>query len=575
MEKRLWRDVLKSVSNGAANPNSGALRTLQQYYTKVLLPYECHIKNVDITACLSKLENSVSLHSSIGSPGSQLSSSDNERVNHYPHLSSVDSNSVESLSDLRVNGEGEEHQQKKNKARTEQRLNSQGSDVGLVNSGGGHESQMSSGNATPDGHGTLSQQQSQSLGMEQGSQHQSDTTTASLVIPEGSQNSLDNYSQVITEPLPEMSVQDAESVLGMSPAPYPNQQQQPGGPATPSAIQNAPSPSQYPSHFPHHPPTVTPSGGPAPPPSTPGATQDYMEMSEMGRSSTPGMPTNPPLYPPSYPMDPMSGYPQSHPPSMPPGYHHPYNSPSAHGQYDMSHDFHHRMQQSTLMRQPYANGSPHYPGMPPSMPLPGHIPPSMEYPGYRSSVMPPHAAAMGMREIPPYPGPPGMSPEWQWRRQQQLQQHRSRVIPPLPAHLHSSSAAYQSSFHERRQQAMLAALHAQQQQQHHMHNRGSPGSIPSAHSGSSDAIKIHWQDQNRTGSPSQLNKMQEKTSALAKQALGHKMDASSENKSLSSKTMEQVEMLKRQLPDWSNCVEGTKPHLVKRRRLFSGDCGEG
>lgn len=579
MEKRLWRDVLKAVSNGAANPNSGALRTLQQYYMKVLLPYECHIKNLDI----SKLENSMSLHSSIGSPGSQVSATENERINHYPHMApSVESNSVESLRNMRVNGESEDHPGKiatPSSSRSEQRLNSQGSDSGPMNSGG--ESQLSSGNATPDGPMALSQQKS-AVGIEPPSSQQPQRGAgASLDIPEGSQNSVDTYSQVITEPLPEMSVQDAESVLGMSPAPYPNQQQQPpGGPATPSAIQNAPSPSpsHYPPHFPHHPPSVTPGG--APPPGTPGAPAtpaDYMDVNEMGRSSTPGMTPNPPMYPPSYPMDPMSagGYPHHHQSqqqhhSMPPGYHQPpYNAaPSPHGhQYDMQQDYHHhphhrstRMHPSSLMRQPYVNGSPHhYPGMSPSMAaMHGHMPPSMEYAaGYRPSVMSPHAAAAmgGMRDIPPYPGPPSMGPDWHWNQQ------RSRVLAPLPAHLHSSSGAYQ------RRQQLIAAMH----QHHSASHRGSPGASQSG----SDPIKIHWEQQNKSSSPLHVNKIQEKTSAMPKQSLVHKSDATApENKTISSRTMEQAEILKRSLPDWSNCVEGTKPNLVKRRRLFSGDCGE-
>ncbi len=37
---------------------------------------------------------------------------------------------------------------------------------------------------------------------------------------------------------------------------------------------------------------------------------------------------------------------------------------------------------------------------------------------------------------------------------------------------------------------------------------------------------------------------------------------------------EHSENIKRRLPDWSGCIEGTSPHLMKRRVLFSGDCGE-
>ena len=319
MEKRLWRDVLKAAT-GASNSNSGSLRTLQQYYTKLLLPYECHVSNLDISQCLAKFENSSSLHSSLSSPSSQLST-DSDRMNHYPDLSAFDSNTMDPKPRLNGDAELDLNHDVASKDRLSQRISSQDSDGSAVNV-----------------------QEPSQLGQKQGDNH-------TLDIPEDSSNSFDSYSQGITEPLPDISVQDAESVLGMSPSPYPHNQQQqpPGGPGTPSGAHSTSSPSHYPPGF--H------SGHP----STPGATggQDMMDISDRstpgltpsGGSTGSGVPPNHPsasAYPPSYPMDPsMGGYPSS----MPPGYH-PYNSPSPHPPYNIPTPPPNFQHPSSMMRRP-------------------------------------------------------------------------------------------------------------------------------------------------------------------------------------------------------------------------------
>ena len=573
MEKWLWRDVLKAAT-GASNSNSSSLRTLQQYYTKLLLPYECHVSNLDISQCLSKFENSSSLHSSLSSPSSQLST-DSDRMNHYPDLSVFDSNSMDPTKP-RLNGDAELdlNHEMSNKDRLSQRVSSQDSDGSAI--------------ATQEDSRLVS-----ALRQKQDSNH-------TLDIPEDSSNSFDSYSQGITEPLPDISVQDAESVLGMSPSPYPqNQQPPPGGPSTPSGAHSTSSPSHYPPGF--------QSGHP----STPGAAGGQ-EMMEMGDRSTPGLtpsggssgtavpPAHPSgaAYPPSYPMDPSMAY-QS---SMPPGYHPSYHSsPSPHPPYNIATPPPNFQHPSSMMRMPYGNGS-HYPGMPPSMGMPGHMTP-MDYPSgsYRSAVMSPHGP-ISMREMAqPYPGPHNMSPEWHWQQR----------ISSLPPHLHSSYsrqiAAQQNANALRQQQHMAAMQHHQQQQQAHhqqqqLHHsmRGSPSGHGMGMGSMDGAAKIHMQDQNfaRNRSAEMVKMLTERSSSSSprpshhrpevsgvetktQQQHGHPQLPSSQHQTHHghhqhhhhSKSAEHAKV-RRQLPDWSNCVEGTKPQLVKRKRLSAVDCGK-
>jgi hypothetical protein len=57
VDKRLWKDVLKSFCP-ASSPSSASLRTLSEFYVKVLLPYECHFSHSSIKDCLSHYEMS-------------------------------------------------------------------------------------------------------------------------------------------------------------------------------------------------------------------------------------------------------------------------------------------------------------------------------------------------------------------------------------------------------------------------------------------------------------------------------------------------------------------------------------
>ena len=537
MEKRLWRDVLKSFNSSASSPHSGALRTLQQYYTKLLLPYECHAKNLSLAECLSRFENS-RRESSVGSPSATQEEGAGEGINHTPYTntSKADESPLDMLTEGRVNGSPVPHSDQpgtRGKHSQPHRVGSQDSGDGAVMNS--QESRLSTDQES---------QQSQDDRM----LPPIDQKQSNLNIPEGSQNSVDAYSEDM-EPLPDISVQEAESLLGMSPPMYPTPSQPavPAGPNTPSG-QNTPSPS-YPPHFP---PSNSQRGGDwgAPPPPPP---PNFMDMNDMGPL---GASPNPPAYPPAYPMDPASGY-RPHSSHMQPGY------PS----HEVPPDF--QAMQSTMIRSPYSGGVPYH-GMSPHMQIQGHRVPmdSIGYGPFPSPMMP-QPSPMEIRRMEElsaaYASPTGMPmpPEWHW----QQQQHRSRMLSSLPQHMQTLSP-YQRHHMQQHSSSprpltpqQASAINAMQ------HNRSSPGQ-------SLDPTKIHWQDQ-----------MHSKAQAVAK-AQGrpgtspkppHRPEITAENKTLPVKHLEHSSALegsKRPLPDWSNCVEGTKPQLVKRRRLFSGDCGK-
>lgn len=511
MEKRLWQDVLKSFNSSAANPNLGALRTLQQYYTKVLLPYECYINNLSLSELLSKFENS--RRGGLGSPSSLAES---ERVNHAGRdATKLDSADLDSIAEGRVNGESQFMPDEP--MMTEGKLpNSQEREVGSLQA-----------NSQKDSQGSMQGIQMPS----QDSQRQE-----GLEFPEGSQNSVDSYSQGLSseDQLPDISVQEAESLLGMSPSPYPTPEQPPGGPGTPTAP-ITPSPS--------YPPNYTPQGGHNWS-STGTGSPDYMSGLDMNNPSAMTPTINPPAYPPSYAMDPTTGYrPPSHPQAMLPGYP-PYSIPS---QPDMP------PMQSPMMRSPYPGA--HYPVMSPSMQMVGHRPmDSSPYSShYRSPMLPQHG---GMNDM-PYHGM-GMPPDWHWQQRSRFPSHLPPHMqsPSYQKHMHPHSTSPRPQIHGHQQAAMLAAM---------QHHRSSPGHPPT--SGNLDPVKIRWQDQR-----SQAARILEKSSPKPMQRL----EAPS-NKSLTSKPSEPqslLDSLKRPLPDWRKCVEGTRPQLIKRRRLFSGDCGK-
>ena len=565
IEKRLWHDVLKTFSSSASNVNSTTVRSLQQCYVKLLLPYECHVKNLDFSECVARMENS---RHDVSSPATAPNES--KKMNHTGAADTpkLDDTALETIMEGKMNGNSQPLPRDRLVSEDElpQRMSSHDSDASSLHVNSQEDSQMSS--SIHDSQNSSQEVNSQlpSIGLDQGGPKQD-----SLDFPEGSQNSVDTYSQGMssTEPLPDISVQEAESLLGMSPSPYPAANQPAGGPGTPSGPQNAPSPSpSYPQPYHHQQQNSRDWPNPAP---------DYMSTLDM---SDPNVmippthapaPTNPPGYPPSYPMDPISGYrPPSHPSPMHHAAYSPYNTPTP-THPDIPPEFQHRMPQSPMMQSRYATGSPYPPGMSPPIhmgpgPAQQMLDPNPYSAHYRSSMIPQPNPMMRRMGDMGYPGA-GMSADWQWSR--------SRFPSPLTSHMQSPVYGRHIPQHAPsprpqtpQQAAVMAAFHQ-------AHQRASPGHAPQQHAHGSlkpvlDPIQIHWQDQVKS---SQMAKMMEKSSPKPSSHPGTPV-----NKTLPSKPSEQqhslMESLKRPLPNWSNCIEGTRPQLVKRKRLLSGDCGE-
>ena len=601
--------MLKSFNLTATNPNSGALRTLQQYYVKLLLPYECYVKKLSVAQCLSKLDRSLALQSS-NSPRSEKGA----LLNHDEFDSKgegVSPQSLDLLSAATVNGDAASLQHNSNE-RLSKRLDSQGSSDG---SSLMQEPPLS----------TPSQDFIPPSQPTAGGNSKQDNEDFDLPV-DGSQD----YSEDIAsaEPLPEMSVQDTESILGISSYASPGAAHQ--DPSTPSAVppsHNAPSPSYPPPRFPpshpHQAPAATPTpSGPQPSASAAAAAPEFIDAMDIGSGTgpPPGMGSGQhsgSAYP--YPP-PMDAAVYAHSPShMTPGGYPPYGVPS---QYDFPAEFQH----PGMLRPPYhpsgaggGAGSPY--GIPPAMQMHSHR--MMDYPPghYRSPVGMPQGSPMSLRDVPPYPGgslhpppppPPGMSAasEWHWQ-----QQRAPRMLSSLPPHLHSSySALYQqqqqqralqqqqlsarSHHHQQQQQAAAAAaaaasIHQQQQQQqlmlqhranpaHHHPPGPSPSSSSMGAGQNHEALRIQWQEQQQqllAKSSAARLLGGEKGRGLhrpgdappdGKTAAGHKMDHHHQQQ---QQQQQQQDGLKRMLPDWAGCVEGTKPKLVKRRRLYQNDCG--
>ena len=582
-EKRLWRDVIKTAYGSTSGLTSGALRNIQQYYLKLLLPYECHLNSQDLSSCLGKLDNS--RHSSLSSPLSHKSTTENnsdsskDRVNHLSDNKFDRNNSMES----RVNGEsllvppgaGSRPTNLLDGEHLVERVSSEGANSVHMNN-----STAGKGVVDP----AQQSQQQQGIRGEGGVNAATPKPAINSLnheevgYSEDSQDSVDTYSQAaMAEPLPEMTVQEAESVLGMSPLPYPMAQD---GPATPSA--GVPSPLAYPSsHFPHGGPNVPPSGHQ---PGTPGSVgtptsgraggagtdgsggQGYnMEMNDIGGASTPAAP-NPPSYPPPYPSMDMPGYHPSYGPGNYPGN---FNS-SFHRQYNVPPEFHPGMP-SPMMRGPPYSRSP-YSSMPP---MGGHRNP-MDFRGYHPHMMHQGMGPGGMRDPSMYPGPPhGMSPDWNWHQQQQQQQHQRQQMASLPSHLQHSHI-----YQRMQQQQQLNAMRQHQQQQAAMaamqqaSNRGSPSLSSSSPSLDHHSTKSQWHDASQSHKSMTSKVLSEKLTSSPKLPPKHPEGGSMDNKGLAVSKSAEVEGLKRTHPDWTNCVEGTKPQLMKRRKLYGYNCGE-
>ena len=625
---------------------------------------------MDVTSCLSKLDNSVpSRHASTSSPyGSQLSS-DGESgrgdrvVNHLsevPPTTKLDNGkSVEG----RINGETlcavAEPGMFLEAGHIVERVNSQGNSVsvpgvatlpsdGFLGSSNGSGPKLGADqhhlSSTSSSSSSSAISQLGGVSRDEGVTPQKPVNShdieddQNMDFVDDSQASVETYPQPdLSEPLPEMSVQEAESVLGMSPITYPNHE----APGTPST--GVPSPTHFPSsHFQQQ--QQKPPPPPPPPqqqqqrvssipqPRTPGSVgtptgvsrgaagggQDYtLEVNKMGGASTPGLNANsapaPPAYPPPYtnPMDVPGGYHSHHPhPSHhpyassphPSGANYPaYNSAIFHGRpYEMSSDYHPGMSSPGMV---YSSGRSPYSGMTPGST--GHQN-SMDYhsPYHHPHLMP------AIRDVPPYPSPHGMpASEWHWHQQQQQrqqqQQQQQQIMSSLPAHVQQSHMYQRMQQHHQQQQQQQHAINTMRHQvamaaMQHSSTRASP-TVSSSGSGSGTEVnKIHWQheqshphkphvpassaslssakvsSEKMRPSPKPHHHYQQYHLEVAdnKVAYANKSSDLVTSAAMVANSSSLVESLKRSVPDWSNCVEGTKPQLVKRRKLYGFHCGE-
>lgn len=485
MEKQLWPEVLKSLNSSLTDDLTEAMRTLLQLYVKLLLPYECHVKHLNMAECLAKVNSSIYSYTMKVIP----------RINHEDGegMSELD----EIIQGGKMNGDAAPQN-----VRISERLNSQTSE----SSAGEMNSQESDVGGVP---GPAQNEE----------EHHPD-----IVLPEDSQASVGTYPQDMSsdEPLPEISAQETESLLAMPGSPYRAPSQPPvstGGPSTPSAGQGTP-----PSSF--------------PPPYPPQVSQDWGPPSGQEMFSGPG-------YPPSYGMDPSPYRPPSHPTSMPPGYP-PYNAPSQH---DVPMDYHLDMP-SPMMRPPY-DGSPYHMAIPPAMHgLPGSRPNPYFFRPPMMSRQDPYGVRTG--EV-MYQGVPGMSPDWAWQQGSRfpaMMHHHSMYSPSRPS---PSMQLSSSRLHMAQQSSVLGSQH-----------RSTPTQSPGP---GGDTVKQHWQEQTK---PAQIPRVVDKTTTPSKSS---KSETSSKSGPSKPEHSLMLDSLKRPLPDWSGCIEGTKPVLAKRRHLLSVDCG--
>ena len=320
---------------------------------------------------------------------------------------------------------------------------------------------------------------------------------------EDSQGSLDSMTS--SQPLPDISVQDAESVLGI---PTSNAGL---AAATPSA-QSASSPS-YPSY--------QGQGGREWPP-------DYTPNIELPPGA-PEMMIGRPTYPSAHPME-MPGYPPYHPYSHRP---------------EMDY-------RQSMMYRPY----PGMMGVPPGhMPMHDYNNPYQG--GGMMGMMRPRMDGPGEMGYPPGPPPHGLSAgDWHWYQQQQ-QQQRLRMAGQHP----------------------LQRMMYQQQQQHHLPpTSSSPRPLPQSfnpqmeyihqqRARNAEALRSQWEEQ-------RAMKLAAAAAAAAKPDMREmKQEKPDAEGRVPAPGTEGAVGSKRPASEWSGCVEGTKPQLVKRRRLTCDHCG--
>ena len=324
-----------------------------------------------------------------------------------------------------------------------------------------------------------------------------------------------SYPQDVSsdEPLPEISAQETESLLAMPASPYLQPPVTTGVPSTPLSDPTTP-PSSFP---PPYPPTASQEWGPP-------SGQDMFPNSG---------------YPSSYPMD-ASSYRPPHP-HLPPGYN-PYNPLS---QPEIGMDYHLDMH-SPMMRSPY-DSNPYHMGI--SAAIHG-LPGSRHNPYLYRAQMMSRGDPFNIRGNDViYSGTPGMNADWGWQQGSQFpsMMHHHSVQSPS----RTNPALQQSQRHPMLQHSSHAAQHHSSANQH-------PGIA-------GDATKQPWQD----SAKGSLSRSLDRTNSQTRSTRGEYKSGSSK-----SEHTQDFDSLKRPLPDWSGCVEGTKPLLAKRKHLLSVDCGK-
>ena len=329
---------------------------------------------------------------------------------------------------------------------------------------------------------------------------------------------VDSYPQDVSsdEPLPEISAQETESLLAMPPSPYIQPPVTTGASSTPSTDPATPPPPSF------------------PPPYPPQGSQEWGPPSGQDIFPSTG-------YPSSYSMDASSYRSPSLAPPMPPGYN-PFNVPSQH---DVSMDYHLEVP-SPIIRSPY-DTSPYHVGISTSM---HGLPSSRHNPYlYRTHMMSRDHFNMRNNEM-MYPGTPNINSDWAWQQGSQF-----------PSIMHHHTVQSQSRSNPSMQQAPTSRVQVLQQvsnpaSQHHTTSDQSPLGP------GSDTTKQQWQDHAKERTLDKTNAQSRNTRGDYKAVVGK------------SEHTQMFDSLKRPLPDWSGCIEGTKPHLAKRKHLLSVDCGK-
>lgn len=327
---------------------------------------------------------------------------------------------------------------------------------------------------------------------------------------------VNSYSQDVSsdEPLPEISAQETESLLAMPTSPYLQPPVTTGVPSTPLSDPTTP-PSSFP---PPYPPTASQEWGPP-------SGQDMFPSSG---------------YPSSYPMDVSSYRPPPPPHHLPPGYN-PYNPPSQH---EVTMDYHLDMH-SPMMRSPY-DSNPYHMGISATM---HGLPGSRPNPYFYRAQMMSRGDPFNIRgNDVMYPGTPGMNPDWGWQQG-----------PQFPSMMHHHSMQSPSRTNPGLQQSQRQHVLQQSSHTSQHHSNQLPGIA-------GDTTKQQWQD-NTKGS---LSRSLDRTNSQTRNAKGEY----SKSGSTKSEHTQDFDSLKRPLPDWSGCIEGTKPLLAKRKHLLSVDCGK-